>query len=84
VSRRTVVWRVLSGLCWFVAFALAAVPVSVGEDSCGLTFHALTQGEACGEAGGRRLATLTLWLVVTGAVSLGYVVSAVRRRDDEE
>jgi hypothetical protein len=84
VSGRTQVWRIASGFCWFVAFALAALPINVDGDSCGLAFRALTKGEPCGAAGGSRLATLTVWLVITGAVSVGYVVSAVRHRDDGE
>jgi hypothetical protein len=74
MSRRVATWGIVTAFFWLFAFAMALFPTAADDGGrCGRPVtEALGDGE-CAEGAQRRVGTLSVWLVITGAVSTAFV-----------
>jgi hypothetical protein len=88
VNRRLVWFGSVTAICWLIALYLAVSPVRSHYDlprpinaiTCPRPVPAVFDDDSrCTPGSQRRLGTLLGWLVLTGAVSTGFLAACARR-----
>jgi hypothetical protein len=74
MSRRVTTWAIVTAFCWLVVFPMVLFPANGDSGArCGRPVAEALAGGGCAEFAQRRLGALSVWLVITGAVTTAFL-----------